>query len=201
MLSIINSKCTVRYSAIPFSLALGAATLFAAPAQADVDLLGIPPGGARIVCVLGSGTITVVNSDDSCNFDDPADSDIATGLSAGNATFNSTLNRTDISTGTLLVNGVTTTFSGGTTGFFSPVTFTGSSVTVNSNSTFGNAATFNALADFNNGITSNTITNSGTINTATLSAGTIVGTSITASGALLVSSSSNIDMGNNVVHF
>lgn len=202
MLSNFISNRPTRKWVVPFSCALGVAALAATPAQAQSSsFLGIPPGGARIVCVLGSGTITVVNSDDSCNFDDPADSDIVMGIDTGNATFSDVNNRTDIAGGTLLVNGVTTTFSGGTTGFFSPVTFTGSSVTVNSNSTFGNASTFNALADFNNGITSNTITNSGTVSTSTLSATTIIGTDVTASGALRASPATNVDMGNNIIHF
>lgn len=199
MVSTINPVRPACRLAVMLGLFLGGIAVPESGAHAATSLTGIPAGDFRIVCASGTGRLWVINSDDSCNFDDPADADPAMGFTSGNATFSDTTNRTDIAGGTLLVNGVTTTFAGGTTGFSGPVTFSGSSVTVNSNTTFGNASTFNALANFNNGITSNTITNSGTINTATLSAGTIVGTSITASGSLLVSSSSTIDMGNNRV--
>jgi hypothetical protein len=198
MVSAIHLPRNARKTTIPLGIALVTASALASPAYAQQTVFtGVPAGGVRIVCQSGNTSIYIVNSSDDCSFDDPANAYSVSGFRSGNATFSETTNRTDIAGGTLLVNGVTTTFAGGTTGFSSPVTFSGSSVTVNSNTTFGNASTFNALADFNNGITSNTITNSGTINTATLSAGTIVGTSITASGSLLVSSSSTVDMGNN----
>lgn len=194
MFSTATSNHCVRRLAIPFTLAVVAGAFSASPMQAQ-SLIGTS-GGFQVVCTLTDGSLVV--RDSSCAAGDPG-LQYPIGFEVANATFNDTTNRTDISGGTLLVDGVTTTFSGGTTAFSSPVTFTGSSVTVNSDTTFGNASTFNALADFNNGITSNTITNSGTINTATLSAGTIVGTSVTASGLLRASAGTTVDMGNNLV--
>lgn len=190
MFSTNISNDAARRLVIPLSLALGAAAFAVSPAHAQ-DFLGIAAGAERIVCVNGSGNIYVINSSDDCKFDDPANVDNPTGLQVANATFNETTN--------------STTFIGGTVQVNAPITITAPSA-LNATTTFGATATFNfgttfnALADFNNGITSNTITNSGTISTATLSAGTIVGTSITASGSLLVSPSSTIDMGNNQIH-
>lgn len=193
MLSMTFAR-RVRMTAIACSFPCAVA--LATPAAAQVTFLGTT-GGYQVVCTGGSGG-NILLRDNSCDVGGTG-LVFPTGLQVGTATFNDATNAVTFSGGTVSFNSTTTAFGGGTASFNNPVSFTGTSVTINSDATFGNASTFNALADFNNGITSNTITNSGTINTGTLSAGTVIGTQVTASGLLRASAGTTVDMGNNLV--
>ena len=189
---MLSMTIIARARTVAIACSLTAGVLFSAPAAAQLSFLGTT-GGYQVVCTGGSGG-NILLRDEDCDVGGTG-LVFPTGLQVGNATFNGDTDATTFTGGTVSINAPLTVTA--PTALNGTTTFNGFSVTFDTGATFNDPSTFNALADFNNGITSNTITNSGTINTATLSAGTIVGTSVTASGSLLVSPSSTVDMGNN----
>ena len=93
-------------------------------------------------------------------------------------------------------NSGTQSFSGTST-FNSTVSFVGPSVTFDTGTTFQNPATFNGTTDFNAGMTTTNINNSGTILSSTVSANTV--------GAFFgnftdLSVNGSVNLGNHVVH-
>ncbi len=195
---MLSMTFAARARIIAIACTFGCSAVLATPAAAQVTFLGTT-GGYQVVCTGGSGGNILIR-DNSCDVGGTG-LVFPTGLQVGNAIFNDATNAVTFSGGTVSFNSATTAFGGGTASFNNPVSFTGTSVTINSDATFGNASTFNALADFNNGITSDTITNTGVINTATVSAGSVVSTSVSAAGTLSVGTGGYVDMGDNVVHF
>ena len=209
MSSNFLNALAARRLAWPVRFALGASAMAAWTAPAEAQSIRFEPiepaPGFGLVCTIG-GFVTLHDNDDTC--EPGSNVDVTKVTFSGGAVLALTGNGTSLSvTGgaSSTLNGNTSmsgtqAFSGSST-FNSTVSFVGPAVTFSSGTTFGQASTFNALADFNNGITSNTITNSGTINTATLSAGTVVGTSLSTSGLLYAAPGANVDMGSNIIHF
>jgi autotransporter adhesin len=184
MFSISKSTSSARGIRSLSGLALAAAAFSPTTALAQ-SFLGTT-GGNQVVCTGSSGSIVIRDNDCGAGGTGLV---FPTGFQVGNATFNDPD-----------VGAESTTFIGGTVLINAPLTVTAPTA-MNGTTTFGFTATFNGLADFNSGITSDTITNSGTINTATLSAGTIIGSDVTASGALRASPATTVDMGSNRIQF
>jgi hypothetical protein len=177
------------------ALLLSAALVWANPARADIVLSPSTNGGdfeGTTVCAVLGGLFLSGDSGE-CEADDSVFPDTLTfesgteleTLSGSIANFSGAVN---FNSNNVQFNSSNVAFGGGSATFNNTVSFTGPSVT------------FDTLADFNNGVTTDTITNSGNISTSTLLATGVGAGNVLIGTALTVQVGASVDLGGNVVH-
>jgi autotransporter adhesin len=177
------------------ALLLSATLVWANPARADITLTPSTNGGdfaGTTVCSVLGGLYLSGDSGE-CDLDEAVFPDTLTfesgteleTLTGSIANFGGVVN---FSSNNVQFNSSTVAFGGGSATFNNTVSFTGPSVT------------FDTLADFNNGVTTDTITNSGNISTNTLLATGIGAGNVLIGTALTVQPGASVDLGGNVIH-
>ena len=174
---------------------LGTAIAVAAPAEAQIAFTpsNNPAPQGAVVCTNSSGSVFLSGDNAECDGSGAVSPDTLTFFSGSEletvtgatANFAGSVN---FSSNNVQFNSSTVAFGGGSATFNNTVSFTGPSVT------------FDTLADFNNGVTSDTITNSGNISTNTLLASGVGAGNVLIGSALTVQPGASVDLGNNIIH-
>jgi hypothetical protein len=189
MFSTIN----IRRSAILLSVVFGVATPAGAQIAFTPQAGNSDPQGSVMCTYLGEVYLSGDSGEcDSTGGSNPDTLTFHSGtelevLSGATANFSGPVN---FNSNNVQFNSSNVAFGGGSATFNNTVSFTGPSVTFSTGTTFQNPATFNGTTDFNAGMTTTNITNSGGISTSTL----------IASSGLTVGAGASVNMGGNQVH-